>query len=398
MKYTLVIPFLWLCSFLSGQASSQSSATFLIDSSVLYLNSDAMYRRPFLGNNNLPVSIGGYLDANTSYGATNGSKSGIGFAMPDLTLILSTRINKRTSFLTEVAYASITGKVQLRHAAIDARLHRLINLRTGLILNPIGAFNQNHDAPNYDFVDRPIAATTIIPAIFSNVGVGLFGKTGNSKWVLGYEAYLTNGFNDKIIDNTLGRTCLQEGVSSFENYSGKPMFTGKIALRNRYAGELGVSYLSGIYTEHDAPTTGKVAVLAVHYTGGFLRNRLLIKGEIAKVSVDVPTTYLQTYGNQQMGGFVDIIGTIAQTSIWGFDHARINIGARLEYADYNKSKFEETQGTIFEHSRAVVPCISFRPNAKSVIKFNYKYQEQIDFLGNPPLKTGSFQLGFSSYF
>jgi hypothetical protein len=34
----------------------------------------------------------------------------------------------------------------------------------------------------------------------------------------------------------------------------------------------------------------------------------------------------------------------------------------------------------------------------TVIRFNYRIQKQWDLLGNPPSKTGVFQLGVSSYF
>ena len=43
-------------------------------------------------------------------------------------------------------------------------------------MNPIGAFNQNHDGPKWEFVDRPISATQMLPATWSNVGFGLYGK------------------------------------------------------------------------------------------------------------------------------------------------------------------------------------------------------------------------------
>jgi hypothetical protein len=35
----------------------------------------------------------------------------------------------------------------ITYAAINVEFHPWINLRSGIILNPIGAFNQNHDGP-----------------------------------------------------------------------------------------------------------------------------------------------------------------------------------------------------------------------------------------------------------
>lgn len=69
-------------------------------------------------------------------------------------------------------------------------------------MNPIGAFNQNHDGPRWDFIDRPISATTIIPSTLSNVGFGFYGKHFTPNLTIGYEAYLTNGFDDNIVSNS----------------------------------------------------------------------------------------------------------------------------------------------------------------------------------------------------
>ena len=85
---------------------------------------------------------------------------------------------------------------------MDFEFSPLLNFRGGIVMNPIGAFNQNHDGPKWEFVDRPISATQMLPATLSNVGFGLFGKKFAKDWVYGYEAYLTNGFNDKIITNS----------------------------------------------------------------------------------------------------------------------------------------------------------------------------------------------------
>lgn len=48
----------------------------------------------------------------------------------------------------------------------------------------------------------------MLPATWSNAGFGIFGKTNKNKWVLGYELYLTNGFDQTIIDNKENKTFL----------------------------------------------------------------------------------------------------------------------------------------------------------------------------------------------
>ena len=41
---------------------------------------------------------------------------------------------------------------------------------------PIGAFNVNHDGPRYEFIERPLVSTEIIPATLSEAGLGVHGR------------------------------------------------------------------------------------------------------------------------------------------------------------------------------------------------------------------------------
>jgi hypothetical protein len=368
---------------------------------------DAVYNRPFLTAGKLPVAIGGYLEANTQYEVTDGISEGFSFQFRRLSIFLSSTIAKKIKFLTEIEFEDGTKEINIEYASMDIELHPLFNLRGGIILNPIGSFNQNHDGPKWDFVDRPISSTTIIPATLSNAGFGLHGKYFSHHWILGYEAYLTNGFDDKIISNTDNRTSLAAGKSNPEKFeesnSGLPMFTGKIALRNRQIGELGFSYMTGVYNhwQEDGLILDKkrnATVVAVDFSTSQLKNRLNITAEAAKVYVDVPETYSQTYGTQQFGGFIDLTATIFQHKMLDWENAKINLVLRAEYADYNQGKFKETGGNIADDIWAIVPGIAFRPVGATVLRFNYRYEWQRDLLGNPPAKTGIIQFGFSSYF
>ena len=181
------------------------------------------------------------------------------------------------------------------------------------------------------------------------------------------------------------------------------MFTGKLAVRNRRIGELGFSYMTGIYNKWKADgfvldSKRSIDVLAIDYTVTALRNKLNITGEAVKVFVDVPDTYSQAFGSEQLGAFIDIVGTVTQKPILGWEKSKINLALRMEYADYNQGKFKETNGNIGDDIWAVVPGIAFRPVGTTVVRFNYRYQQQRDLLGNPPSKTAIIQFGISSYF
>lgn len=398
-------------SLISFQVQGQVDSTLLkrapVDTSKNLLNMDAVYNRPFLEVGKLPVSVGGYVEADYQYLGEDGVTDGNSFRLPRMTLFVASSIHRKIKFLSEIEFEEGGNEVAIEFAALDISMHPLLNLRGGIIMNPIGAFNQNHDGPKWEFTDRPIVATQMLPATWSNVGFGLYGKYYLKDWAFGYEAYLTNGFDDSIIDNGENRTFLpasKENKERFEESSnGEPLFTGKIAIRNNKIGEVGISYMGGIYNTYEEDglildDKRKLDVFAIDFNTTLPVLKTYIVGEWSWILVDVPQTYTQQFGERQKGGFVDFVQPVAAGNLFGFEKATFNVAMRLEYVDWNVGTFEETSGNIGDHIWALVPALSFRPTAQTVIRLNYRYMQQTDILGNPPAKISGIQFGISSYF
>src|SRR5215203_136601 len=242
MKHFILSVFvLFFCQHLKAQIDPELLRNPQPSKDSTLLNMDAVYNRPFVQVGKLPVALGGYMEANYQYLSEDGITEGHQFQMRRLTLFVSSSIAKRMKFLTEIEFEDGTKEINIEFASVDFELAPLVNLRGGIIMNPIGAFNQNHDGPKWEFVDRPISATQMLPATFSNAGFGIYGKKYAKDWVYGYEAYLTNGFNERVIENSQNRTSLpatKEDPERFEeSFNGSMLFTGKIALRNNTIGE-----------------------------------------------------------------------------------------------------------------------------------------------------------------
>ena len=372
----------------------------------LNLNMDAVYSRPFTQVGRLPVALGGYVEANYQYASTNGISEGHQFQFRRLTLFVSSTISKRIKFLSEIEFEDGTKEINIEFASVDFEFSPLFNARGGIIMNPIGSFNQNHDGPKWEFVDRPISATQMLPATWSNVGFGVYGKKYSGDWVYGYEVYLTNGFDDKIIQNSENKTFLpasKENPDRFEeSFNGSMLFTGKLALKNNNIGELGLSYMGGAYNKFkdDGITIDdkrNVNVLAIDFNST-LPTKTYLNAEWAWVKVNIPPNYTEQYGRKQYGGFMDIVQPIFRRPIFGFENAVINASVRLEYVDWNRGTFSQTGGKIYDEVWAIVPALSFRPTSQTVVRLNYRHEQQKDLLGNPPAKTGAIQFGFSTYF
>ena len=324
-----------------------------------------------------------------------------------MTIFIASTIHRKIKFLSEIELEEGGKEIAIEFAAVDFNFHPMLNLRGGVIMNPIGAFNQNHDGPKWEFVDRPIAMTQMLPATWSNVGFGLYGKQFNKNWAYGYELYLTNGFNDAIITNSENRTSLPASKANAErfeeNSNGEPLFTGKVGLRNNKIGEIGFSYMGGIYNKYlddgiELDEKRRVDVVAIDFKSTLPWTDTYVIGEWAWVNIDVPETFSQQFGNKQKGGFVDIVQPIKKGKILDFENAVLNLSCRLEYVDWNVGVFRETGRNISDDLWAIVPSVSFRPTAQTVIRVNYRSMRQQDILGNPAAKIGGIQFGIASYF
>ncbi len=383
------------------------------------LSMDAVYERPFLQNgtslddrnNRRSVAMGGYLEANAIYGAEDGLSEGLSFQARRMTLFMSARLARGITFMSETEFEAGGHEISIEFAAVDVAINPALNFRGGIVMNPIGSFNQNHDGPNWAFVERPDVGVNLLPATWSNAGFGLFGKGGKGNWTLGYEVYLTNGFNNAIIDNEENRTWLpasKEGGERFEESSnGKPLLTAKVAVRHHRWGELGFSYMGGVYNafEPDGLTVDiarRADVWAIDFNKVFKNTGTSLVGEAVLVMVDVPETYTQQYGSQQRGAFLDVIQSVAERKIGAWPNAVVNVAARLDWVDWNVGTFVvdgvDTGTDIGDGLWAITPAVSLRPSAQTVFRLNYRYQWQTDILNNPAALSANWLLGLSTYF
>ncbi|HKP31206.1 MAG TPA: hypothetical protein VJT83_00685, partial [Chitinophagaceae bacterium] len=253
----------------------------------------------------------------------------------------------------------------------------------------------------------PISATQMLPATWSNAGFGVYGKKFSNDWVYGYEAYLTNGFDESIIQNAENKTFLpasKDNPERFEeSFNGSMLLTGKIALRNLNIGEIGLSYMGGAYNKFkddgiDLDKKRLVNVFAVDFNTTVPFTKTFINGEWAWVHVNIPETYTEQFGRKQQGGFVDLVQPVIKKQMFGFSEAVLNAAVRLEYVDWNRDKFRSTGQKISDHVFSIVPALSFRPTSQTVLRLNYRYNWQTDLLGNPPSRLAGFQFGVSTYF
>jgi hypothetical protein len=215
---------------------------------------DAIYTRPFiLEVNKLSTSIGGYFEGNSNYFSEDGVSEGLSFELRRFNIFLYSSLGYGIKFLSELEFEHGTEEIALETALLDFQFAPQFTLRGGIILLPLGMFNQNHDSPRWDIIDRPLVSTQIIPATLSEVGFGANGRFLISRnFSLTYAGYLTNGLSDGIILNSEGRTFIPAGKSEEafgEDNNGLPSYSGRIAMQLPTT-ELGLSFYHGVYNSY----------------------------------------------------------------------------------------------------------------------------------------------------
>ena len=195
------------------------------------LAQDGIYNRPFIGSIS-STSIGGYVEGNTNYFVEDGVSEGFSMELRRFNIFLFAQVSQRIRFLSELEFEHGTEEITLETALVDFQLGRGLVLRGGIILVPLGYLNQNHDSPRWDFVERPLVTTDIIPSTLSEVGFGANGRFASGELVFSYDAYLTNGLGAAVLTNETGRTDIPSGKNEElfgEDNNGSPTFSGRFA-------------------------------------------------------------------------------------------------------------------------------------------------------------------------
>lgn len=363
-----------------------------------------IYQRPFLVTAGR-TAVGGYAEGNANYFRTDGVSEGFSMELRRFNIFLFSSVGRRLRFISELEFEHGTEEIALETALVDFTINPSLIFRAGILLPPVGAFNVNHDSPRYDFVDRPLVSTRVIPSTLSEVGFGAHGRLAPGRGIsVSYDAYLTNGLGDGVILNGTGRTDIPSGKSESrfeEDNNGSPAFSGRVAAQSRRWGEMGVSYYGGIYNTfriEGAPVDEERRVSLVALDFNTEVYGLALRGEAAWAHVDVPPELAEVSGEGQWGVYLDAVMPVWHPRIRGLPDPVVSLGLRLERVDFNRGTFGATGSKIFDETNAVTASVSFRPAAGTVFRVNYRRESFRDPPGNPSSRTGGFQLGFATYF
>ncbi len=148
-----------------------------------------------------------------------------------LVVYLGYRFSDRLVFNSEVEFEHGGEETAVEFAYLDYRLSEALQFRVGNVLVPVGMVNELHEPPFFNGVFRPDLERNLIPATWSENGLGVHGSLGTVR----YQAYLLTA-----LDATNAGSPLSKGSWVRNARSG-----GALSRSNTFAGVLAVAWDGG---------------------------------------------------------------------------------------------------------------------------------------------------------
>lgn len=364
--------------------------------------SDAVYQRPFVVGGQR-AALGGYMEAGGTWTKNEGIVEGVNFSLARFNLFVYARVLPRVEFMSELEFENGGQEIKIETAQLDFALVPWLSLRAGVLLVPIGGFNQDHDAPRWPLVDRPLVSETILPATLSEVGFGFHGEKEFGEFRLNGQLYVTNGLSDGIIGNTTGRVDIPSGKAPGildVNTNGRPTLSGRLAGIYGESFELGVSAYHGAYNQWKMDgervddrrtlTLGALDLRAEVW-------RFELRGEAAMAWIDVPDHSRAIYATRQFGWHLDLYTDLWRHPLGTGTNARLRWVMRAEQADYYVGNLP-TGARSGDQITGLTVGLAWQLDDQLVIRTGVRNRWFRDLLNNPAEREVQVQIGVASYF
>lgn len=361
-----------------------------------------IYARPFVAS---PKAIlGGYMDF--EYINREGSPSK--FDQHRLVPFIYGDVSDHVKFAAEIEIEH-GEELKIEFAIIDYLINEPFNIRTGIILVPLGKFNLLHDSPLRDLTDRPIVARRVLPSTLHQPGVGVYGTfypTALSQ--VNYEIYLTSGFTGgfggdgnpnlspssssfgmSTITQTGGLRSARSNNTDFDNNSGKAV-VGRIALSPILGIEVG---LSGMYDMYDPGNQRGLFIGAVDWT--FQRGPFEFIGESAWAYIEdndlnvvtnatIPISLTGTqYPNEMQGYYLQfnyhfLPSLLVKLAPSHFRPEVSTFTAVVRWDDVNLgADLSGSEAAARGKAQRLTFGLNFRPTEDTVFKTEYQYEPEV---------------------
>jgi hypothetical protein len=332
------------------------------------------------------LSIGGYAEGYYRNFIGDADRTDLDRSdMLRMVMYLGYKFSDRILFNTEIEFEHATtsanfegdsGDVSVEFATLDFLMHPSMNLRTGLLLVPMGFVNEIHEPPYFFGTQRPEAERRIIPTTWRENGAGIFGRLGES---LEYRAYVVNGLKAEDFSSSGLRGGRQKGNRTLAEdiaFVGRVDFTpypGLLVGGSYYTGDSGQDRQVAGRPLPDARTSIWEAHAQYQHGGLHLRG-LYTQAHVSDagtLSAVLGVAANQPVARKMIGGYAEIAYDVMPLL---FPNSEMSLSPffRFEYLDTQKdipSGFSRDRGA---RKRLFVPGLSFKPHPNVVLKLDYR--------------------------
>lgn len=324
------------------------------------------------------LSIGGYgealysdFDSSRDDGSSSGRTDSADFVR--LVTYLGYKFDSVWLFNSEIEYEHAStgagGEVSVEFAYIDGMFSDAANLRTGLVLVPMGFINELHEPVTFWSVNRPNVERVLLPTTWRENGVGLWGDAGD----FSYRAYLVNGFEASGFSASGVRGGRQKGAQALaEDFAAVARLDwqgvqGLVVGVAGYAGNAGQGQVGA-----DVSTTIYEAHLDWRWRGLGVRALWVETSidDVAQLNNFLGLVGAQSIGEEQSGGYVELGYDLAAAGLLGGGQA-LTPFVRAETYDTQAKTPAGFSSNAANDVDVLTFGVAYQPGPQLVFKFDY---------------------------
>lgn len=299
------------------------------------------------------LTIGGYGEVHYNQVLNADLHTNATLDVHRMVLFFGYNFSNKTQFVTEVE-TEYANEIWIEQLFLQHKLNDYMNLKTGLLLIPMGIINEFHEPTTFNGVERPLIDNKLSPSTWREVGIGLSGNILPAS--LKYQAYLVNGSSsydgtNGLFNGTNGiRSGRQKGSKSYmssPNFTAKVEFYGVRGLNIGLSGYFGNSQ-SKLYDKLDKSNVALKAkadssVVGMSMLGLDTRYNLRgleLRGQFYYTAFSNTDQYNQftkksgkinDLGNSMMGYYVEAGYNVLRS----FSQTKMELVPFVRYQDYN---------------------------------------------------------------
>lgn len=286
------------------------------------------------------------------------------------------RYNDWILFNSEIEFEHATtgkgGSVSIEFGYVELMFSPHFNLRTGMILPPMGITNEKHEPSLFLYTLRPQVEQLIIPSTWRTNGFGAYGEIIPT---LNYSAYVVEGFLAKSFSDADGiRGGRQSGAFSIVEDFG---ITGKVDYNGLAGTILGASFYYGNSGQGAKDSLGTISaattILSAH--AEFAWQGLEARALYAMATIDqagrVSKLAGKTVGSEMNGYYISLGYDLIPHLSPGSEHALIPFVFYEAYDTHAAVASGFARNPAFKRTTLAFG-LSYKPHSNVAFKIDYR--------------------------